>query len=48
VEILDIKLIIRGNKPVAQVLVKWFGLAEEQALWKDYDVLQARYLLFDP
>lgn len=45
--ILDRRLVQRNNKPVAQVLIKWFNMADEDSTWEDYDDMQRRYPTFD-
>ncbi|XP_070040098.1 uncharacterized protein [Nicotiana tomentosiformis] len=46
--ILQRRMIKRGNKVVAQILVKWQGLHADAAMWKIATILQTRFSLFDP
>ncbi len=41
-------MVKKGNRAVAQVLVRWSNLAEEDATWEDYWVIKAQYPQFDP
>lgn len=42
-EILDRRMVKKGNVTVVQVLVRWGSLAPELAAWEDHDVLKARF-----
>jgi hypothetical protein len=42
-EILDRRMVKRGNTSMVQVQVKWSSLPNEAATWEDYDVLRLRY-----
>lgn len=48
VEVLDRRLVKKNNRAAAQWLIKWFGLAEEQATWEDADSIRSRFPSFDP
>lgn len=37
VAILDGTMMRGDSKPVAQILVQWFNMPPEAAMWKDYD-----------
>lgn len=47
-EIVERRLIQKGNKAVAQVLVKWKELPSELATWEDYSALKICFLSFLP
>lgn len=42
-EILDRRLVKKGNAALTQVLVRWGTLPPACATWEDYTVLQARF-----
>ncbi|KAM3269489.1 putative protein isoform X1 [Capsicum chacoense] len=42
------RMVKKGNKAVAQVLVKWLDLPTDAATWEFVDVLKARFPSFDP
>jgi hypothetical protein len=42
-KILNHWLVRTGNEVVTQMLVKWSGLPESSATWKDYHVLRGRF-----
>lgn len=42
-EILDHRLVKKGNAALTQVLVRWGTLPPACATWEDYTVLQARF-----
>ena len=42
-EILERRLVKRGNSALVQVRIKWANLPVEAATWEDYDVLRTRY-----
>ncbi len=47
-QVLERRILKRGNKAITQVLVKWSNLGPEDATWEDYWVLKGRYPGFDP
>lgn len=42
-QILERRLVKKGNSAATQVLVKWTGLPQEMATWEDYHVLKKRF-----
>lgn len=44
-EILDRRLVKKGNAALTQVLIRWGELPAECATWEDYSVLRARFLM---
>lgn len=42
-EILDWRLVKKGNAAQVQVLIKWSALPVDHATWEDYDVVKARF-----
>lgn len=42
-QILDRRMVRKGNRAIVQVLVKWTGVPEEAATWDDYSVAKARF-----
>jgi hypothetical protein len=42
-EILDRRLVKKGNKSYLQVLIKWSTMKEDMATWEDYEVLRQRF-----
>jgi hypothetical protein len=42
-EILDHRMVKKGNAAMVQVRIKWSSLPNEAATWEDYDVLRLRY-----
>lgn len=42
-EILDRRLVKKGNAAHVQVLIKWSSLPAHQATWEDYEVLKTRF-----
>lgn len=46
--ILQRRMVKKGNKAVAQVLVKWQGLPNEAATWEFATVLHTWFPAFDP
>jgi hypothetical protein len=42
-QIVDRRLVKRGNEAMTQILVKWSRLPVSSATWKDYYVLQKRF-----
>jgi hypothetical protein len=46
-QILDCRLVKKGNKAVPQVLVQWHALPATSATWEDWNVLQHRFPAFD-
>jgi hypothetical protein len=42
-EILDRRLVRKGNQAVPQVLIRWSGVPVESATWEDYYVLKKRF-----
>lgn len=42
-QILDTRVINKGNSAVSQVLIHWFGTAAEDATWEDLEELRARF-----
>ncbi|XP_075091802.1 uncharacterized protein LOC142171968 [Nicotiana tabacum] len=46
--ILQRRMVKRGNKDVAQVLVKWQGIPADDATWEYYNELKIRFPHFDP
>ncbi|WMV14796.1 hypothetical protein MTR67_008181 [Solanum verrucosum] len=47
-EILERRMIKRGNKAVPQVLVQWSQLSKEDATWEDYNSMKLRFPDFIP
>ncbi|XP_075088253.1 uncharacterized protein LOC142170277 [Nicotiana tabacum] len=45
-KILERRMIQKGNKAVAQVLVQWDQLPPDRAIWQDYSALETRFPLF--
>ena len=43
-EILDRRLVKKGNVAHLQILVKWATVPASSATWEDYEVLKARFL----
>lgn len=48
VAILDRRMIKKGNKSVAQILVQWANLLPEEATWEDYHFIKSQFPVFDP
>ncbi|KAL0326173.1 UNVERIFIED_CONTAM: Transposon Ty3-G Gag-Pol polyprotein [Sesamum radiatum] len=46
--VLDRRLVKRNNKPITQVLVKWYNAPSEESLWENLYDLQARFPNFSP
>lgn len=44
-EILDRRLVKKGNASLAQVLIRWTGLPASSATWEDYDTVRQRFPL---
>lgn len=42
-EVLDRRLVKKGNAPYLQVLVKWSGVPTTSATWEDYEVIKAKF-----
>jgi hypothetical protein len=42
-QILQRRLVKKGNSAIVQILVKWTGLPAEMASWEDYHVLKAKF-----
>ena len=42
-EILDRRLVKKGNKAVSQVLIRWSNIPQESATWEDYYVLRQKF-----
>ncbi|KAK1602459.1 hypothetical protein QYE76_071987 [Lolium multiflorum] len=42
-EILDRRLVKKGNKSYLQVLIKWSTMKEDMATWEDYEVVRQRF-----
>jgi hypothetical protein len=42
-EILDRRLVKKGNKAVSQVLIWWSNIPQEPATWEDYYVLRQKF-----
>ena len=42
-QVLDRRLVKKGNTTIPQVLIKWSNLPEASATWEDYNVLRARF-----
>lgn len=42
-QVLDRRLVKKGNTAIPQVLVKWSRLPDASATWEDYYVLRARF-----
>lgn len=42
-EILDRRMVIKGNSAIVQVLVRWGSLPPALATWEDHDVLRTRF-----
>lgn len=47
-QVLDRRLVQKGNKVVTQVLVQWVQTTLEQANWEDYHSLRTRFPSFLP
>ncbi|XP_075075542.1 uncharacterized protein LOC142162744 [Nicotiana tabacum] len=47
-EILDRRMIKRGNKAVPQILVQWSQMSKEQATWENYAVMKLKFPSFLP
>ncbi len=47
-EILDRRLVRRGNKAITQVKVSWSNLPEDRTTWEDYWVLREQFPNLDP
>lgn len=45
-QILERRMIQKGNKVVAQVLVQWDQLPPDRATWEDYSALKTRFASF--
>jgi len=43
-EVLDRRLVKKGNAAIPQVLIKWTTLPASSATWEDYNVVQQRFL----
>lgn len=43
VEILDRRLVKKGNASLAQVLIRWTDLPASSATWEDYDTVKQRF-----
>jgi hypothetical protein len=43
VEILDRRLVKKGNAAVTQILLRWSGMSPDCATWEDYHVLRTRF-----
>ena len=43
-QLLDRRLVKKGNTTIPQVLVKWAGITEASTTWEDYNVLRAKFL----
>lgn len=41
-QILNRRMVRKGNHAIVQVLVEWTGLPSEAAIWEDYAVVKAR------
>ncbi|OIT19786.1 hypothetical protein A4A49_52345 [Nicotiana attenuata] len=46
--VLQGRMVKKGNKAVAQVLVKWQGIPADDATWEYYNELKIRFPHFDP
>jgi hypothetical protein len=42
-EIVDMRLVKKGNAAVTQILVKWSGVPADCATWEDYHVLKQQF-----
>jgi hypothetical protein len=42
-QILERRLVRKGNNAVTQILVTWIGLPPSSATWEDYSVLKLRF-----
>lgn len=42
-QIMDRRLVKKGNAAHLQVLIKWMPVPEPYATWEDYEVLKARF-----
>jgi hypothetical protein len=42
-QIVDCRLVKKGNKPVIQVQVVWSGFSTDATTWEDFDVLKNRF-----
>jgi hypothetical protein len=43
-EVLDRRMVRKGNQVVPQVLIKWSGVPVQAATWEDYYVVKNRFL----
>lgn len=48
VEILDRRLVKRGNSPATMVLIRWSNGDVEEATWEFWDVLSKKFPNFNP
>lgn len=46
--ILETRMVKKGGKVVAQVLVKWKGLSADDSTWEFHQALKVRFPSFDP
>jgi hypothetical protein len=42
-QVLDRRLVKKGNSAIPQVFIKWTGLPETSATWEDYNMLCDRF-----
>lgn len=42
-QVLDRRLVKKGNRAITQVLVKWCNLPTEASTWEDFQVVQERF-----
>lgn len=42
-QVLDIRLVKKGNKATPQVLIKWSSLPVDYVAWEDYNVVRHRF-----
>jgi hypothetical protein len=42
-EVLDRRLVKKGNQSIPQVLIKWSNIPVESATWEDYYVVKTRF-----
>lgn len=42
-QVLDRRLVKKGNTAILQVFIKWSGLPDTSATWEDYNVLRTRF-----
>lgn len=47
-QILNRRMVKRGNRARAQVLIKWSNLGDSEATWEDYWTLKSCFPDFDP